>query len=75
MEYLKWLINHKKHRFKILLFVIGLVGCIFLIPTILTADAPVVAKIFGIIPLVGFTFGIAYEPYTIFKRLKRMGKL
>jgi|AntRauTorckE6833_2_1112554.scaffolds.fasta_scaffold09022_4 Na+/H+ antiporter NhaB len=76
MEFIKWALGHKKHWYKlVILFPIGLIGCIFLLPEAYSSDSALVAKIMITVALVGFTSAIVYQPYTIYKRLKRMGEL
>lgn len=76
MEFFKWAMNHNKHWYKLaILFPIGLIGCIFLLPAAYSTDAALAAKIMISVALVGFTFAIVYQPYTIYKRLKRLGEL
>ncbi len=78
-DYLIWLLTeHKTGRIKSLLFLIGIAHCIAftddLVDEFIIGDMPLLVLVIGLIAMYGFTIGIAYQPYTIYKRLKRLNK-
>jgi len=76
IKYLKWLLGeHKYGKFKLLLFLFGVVQCFLLTEEFYIEysqyDMPLLALIGGYIALYGFTIGIALQPYTIYKTNRR----
>jgi len=76
MNYFKWLFEeHKYGKIKFLLFLFGVTQCILLTDDFYYEyyyyDMPLYPLIMGYVALYGFTIGIAYQPYTIYKGLKK----
>ena len=72
INYFKWLFEeHKYGKIKFFLFLIGVTQCILLTDDFYYEyyyyDMPLYPLIMGYIALYGFTIGIAYQPYTIYK--------
>lgn len=77
-EYFKWVIKDKKHNYKLILALIGIVISIIVTPILITSyneGAALSMVILAFIAIYGFTVGMLLEPYTIYKRLKRIKKL
>ena len=74
-DYFKWLfIEHKAGKFKFLLLLFGIIQCVLLTDDFYLEymdGMPLLPLIFGYIALYGFTIGIALQPYSIYKNLKR----
>ena len=74
--YLKWLFTeHKNGKIKVILFILGVIQCFVFTDDILVEyfnyDMPLSILVLAFIAMYGFTIGIAYQPYTIYKRLKK----
>jgi hypothetical protein len=76
INYFKWLFEeHKYGKIKFLLFLFGVTQCFLLTDDFYYEycynDLPLYPLIMGYVALYGFTIGIAYQPYTIYKGLKK----
>ena len=76
INYFKWLFEeHQYGKIKFFLFLFGVTQCILLTDDFYYEyyyyDMPLYPLIMGYIALYGFTIGIAYQPYTIYKGLKK----
>jgi hypothetical protein len=76
INYFKWLFKeHQYGKIKFFLFLFGVTQCILLTDDFYYEyyyyDMPLYPLIMGYIALYGFTIGIAYQPYTIYKGLKK----
>ncbi len=75
MTYLKWLFSeHKRGKIKVFLFLLGVADCIYFTKDLYLEyvyyEMPLIILILAYIAMYGFTIGIMYQPYTIYKRLK-----
>ncbi len=76
INYFKWLFEeHQYGKIKFLLFLFGVTQCVLLTDDFYREyyyyDMPLYPLIMGYVALYGFTIGIAYQPYTIYKGLKK----
>ena len=68
--YYKWAFKNKK--VELFLTLVGIAGCIFATPAILQPEVPFMVKVGALIAIYGFTIGMALQPYTIYRDLKKM---
>jgi len=72
-NYLEWLtLDHKFGNFKIALFLIGIVQCIYFTKPLYEEylyGMPLIVLILSYIAMYGFTVGILLQPYFIYRRL------
>lgn len=76
IKYFNWLLReHKYGKFKFVLFLFGVVQCFLLTEEFYVEYAyyemPLLALIGGYLTVYGFTIGIALQPYSIYKRIRR----
>ena len=73
--YLKWLFTEHKHgKLKVFFFFLGVLQCFLFTDDLLVEyfnyDMPLSILVLSFMVMYGFTLGIAYQPYTVYKRLK-----
>ena len=74
-SYIKWAWSDKKHRLTLLGGLVGIVACGFATPALIDGykgGAALVAIICGFIAIYGFTIGMFAQPYSIYRKLRRL---
>jgi hypothetical protein len=76
ITYLKWLLEkHKYGKIKFILFLFGITQCFLLTEELYIEyaqyDMPLLPLIGGYVALYGFTIGIALQPYSIYKDIRK----